>query len=154
MPLTTRPASTSRHAMIRLESTKVLQNPQARCAGFFRVKLDSEYVIPLDRGGELASILSGGRGLFDDGRAVGVCVIDERAIVDAAQQPAAGAHFDLVPAYVRRLDPGREARTLAGEDTCAWRIRRFYAALKQPLHAHADSEKRFTLIHGFKNWPA
>src|SRR5215469_3737940 len=84
-PLTTRPASTSRQAMIRLESTEVLQDPQADCARFFGMKLHPEDVVAFHSGGERSAIFSRSHGMVDDRSAIRVCIVHERAVFNAVQ---------------------------------------------------------------------
>src|SRR4029077_7915159 len=113
MPLTTRPASTSRQAMIlfarRSESTEVLQDLQPRVRRFFRMKLHAENVVMLHRGRETSAILRVRHRVLHHRRAKGMCVIDKGAALDAAQQARAVAYLNLVPADVRRLYRSREA---------------------------------------------
>src|SRR5215813_2547760 len=118
------------------------------------MKLHAENIIALDRGRELAAIFSRCRGLLDDRRSVGMRVVKERMILNAAQQTRIAAKLNLVPADVRRLYRRREARALAGEQGCPGRFRRLRAALKQPLHAHADAEKWFALANRFEHRPS
>src|SRR5215467_13004350 len=112
MPFTTRLASTSRQAMIRLasrsEGTKILQDLQAGGGGLFRMELHAENVVVFHRSGESAAVTCAGDGVFNQRRAIRMCVIDELSAVHAAQQPRAAIDLDLVPTDVRRLDRGRE----------------------------------------------
>src|ERR1051326_1148125 len=122
MPLTTRPAATSRQAMMRLakhevsdilgfgvlgwsgsEGTEILQNFQSGFGGFLRMKLHTEDIVPLDSGRKTSAIICASRSLVDYRRAVGVGVIDKRAAVHTLQQARTRANFQLVPAHMRRL---------------------------------------------------
>ena len=78
-------------------------------------------------------------------------VINKRAALDAAQQARLAGNLDLIPTHVRRLYRGREARALAGEKSGARRLRGLCAALKKPLHAHTDSQKRLSGSDTFKH---
>src|SRR6185437_2758822 len=155
MPFTTRPASTSRQAMIllasRSEGTEVLQDFPPRRSGFFRMKLHAKNIVALHCSGKCFAVLRAGYGTFHHRRAKRVCVIDKRTVFNIAEQPRAAADLNLVPADVRRLDRSREARTLSSKECCAGRFRRFCAALKQPLHAHADSQKRLAAGNTLKH---
>src|SRR4051812_2993722 len=122
MPLTTRPASTSRQAMMRLaslgvpgkpefgllgwsgsEGTEILQNFQTCFGGFLRMKLHAEDIAPLHGGGKRAAIIRAGRSFVDHRSPVGVGVINKRSAVHALEQERSGSNFQLVPAHVGRL---------------------------------------------------
>src|SRR5258708_4394002 len=154
-PLTTRPASTSRQAMIRLvsrsEGTEVLQDFQPCLRGFLGMKLHAKNILALNRRGEASAVLSRGDGIGNHRRAVGVCVIDERAVLNSAQQARAVADIKLVPPHMRRLHPRWKARALSGEQASAGRFRRLRAGLKQPLHPYADSPERLALRDGIQH---
>src|SRR5436853_334599 len=104
------------------------------------MELHAKDIIPLHGGGKISSVAGDCRGLFRYRSAVGMGVINESAIRNAAQQPRAIANGNPVPAYVRRLDRSREARTFSGKQSGPRSLRGFGAALKQPLHAYADSQ--------------
>src|SRR5579859_502954 len=105
MPLTTRPASTSRQAIMRLarhglpgkpgfgllgwsgsEGTEVLQDLKTALRGFFRMELHAKNVVTFNRGGESAAILRARHRLSHHRRAKRMCVIDESSALDPAQQ--------------------------------------------------------------------
>src|SRR5262249_9515965 len=46
-----------------------------------------------------------------------------------------------------RFNGSRETLALAGKEAGAWRLRRFRAAGKEPLHPYADAKKRSALIY-------
>src|SRR5258708_20767277 len=151
-PLTTRPASTSSQAIIRLvrvsEVAEVFKNRQPCVPGFFRMKLCSKNIVPLDRRREVAAVTGAGHRAFDDIGAIAVRVVDKRAVGDAAQQARRGGDFDAVPAHVRRLDPRGEPRAPAPEQSRARRFRRLGAAFEKPLHADANTQKGNALGDG------
>src|SRR5262245_58012904 len=133
MPLTTRPASTSKQAMIRFvsvsEGTEILQNLQSGRAGFFRMKLHAENVLPFHSRGKSSSIFGGSHCAFYDRSAVGVRVIHEGASWNAPQQTRVAAEVDPVPSDMRRLYQSREAGALAGKQSGSRRFRRLRAPL-------------------------
>src|ERR1051325_2283802 len=170
MPFTTRPTSTSRQAMMRLarhgvsgkpgwgllgrggsEGTKILQNFQAGLRRFFRVKLHAKNIFALYRRGECSAILWASDCVSNDRSAERMCVVNERAVLHPAQQARVTADLDLVPAYVRRFDGSRKARALTGKESRTGRLRRFRAALKEPLHAHTNSQKGLAHRNAFQH---
>src|SRR5437016_2835778 len=99
------------------------------------MELHSKNIVPLHGGGKISSVAGDCRSLFCYRRAVGMRVINKSAVGNTAQQPRAVANGNPVPAYVRGFDRGREARTFSGKESGPRSLRRFGAALKQPLHA-------------------
>src|SRR5439155_5529268 len=80
MPLTTRPARTSRQAMIRLESTrrhrkKIAEDPQPHIARLFRMKLHAGHVPTLDNRGKAFAVLGNRDRVGRHRREVAVCEI-------------------------------------------------------------------------------
>src|ERR1051326_3545434 len=107
------------------------------------MELHPENVVALHRSGKCPAVLRASDCAFNHRSTVGVGVIDKGAALNTAQQARLAADLNLVPADMRRLDRSREARAFARKKSCARCPRRFSAALKQPLHPDADSQKRF-----------
>src|SRR6185437_10493266 len=116
MPLTTRPASTSRQAMMRLarygvpckpgvkaefgllgwsgsDGTEILQDFQTCFGGFLRMELHSENVVALHRSRKCAAIICAGRRLCNHGCTIGVRVINKCAAVHALKQTRSRTNF-------------------------------------------------------------
>src|SRR5713226_9765718 len=97
MPLTTRPASTSRQAMMRLarrsEGTEVLQDFQASFGGFLWMKLHAEDIVALHGSRKRAAIVCAGRSLVDHRGPERVGVIDKCTAVYAVEQPRSISHL-------------------------------------------------------------
>src|ERR1700731_3181223 len=154
-PFTTRPASTSRQAMMRLasrsEGTEVLQDLQAGFGKFLRVKLHAEHIVPLHCGRKSAAITCACGSFVNHRRPERMRVVDKCAAVHTVQQARSCPYLNLVPANMRRFYRGRETRTLAGEERGARRFGSFRAASEEPLHAHADSKKWFAAFDGIEH---
>src|SRR5215469_15282869 len=154
-PLTTRPSSTSRQAMIRLvsmsEYREVGEQPQSGLAGFFRMKLHAEKQVALDGGREPSSVFTAGHGSAVEGCMIGVGKVDKRRWRQAAEQAGRGCDFQLIPADMGRFDGGRKAGTCAGEQAQAGGCRGFLAAGEHPLHSDADAEEGNLALDGFRD---
>src|SRR5271165_90305 len=108
MPLTTRPLSTSRQAMMRLvsmsEGAEVAEQLQSDLSGFFWMKLHTENVVPLYRRAKAPAVLAARRGCFAHGDAKGMREVDERQRRDFTKEPRGWGDLKLIPAHVRGFD--------------------------------------------------
>src|SRR6266496_4071829 len=154
VPLTTRPASTSRQAMIRLvnisfscchpevvrrlcgqkplesrsKPAEILQHLQSRAPRFFRVKLHSKHIVLLDCCRKSATVFTFRRCIRKQRHAIRMREIDERPVRYSAQQARfAIANQQAIPSHVRRLHSEREAAALARPECEAVNVRRLLA---------------------------
>src|SRR5581483_8491195 len=122
VPFTTRPASTSKQAMIRLVSMykilgnfssqvyEVLQDLQSNRSRLLRVKLNAEQVVLFHCGREPAPVLAFRRGGSQQRHTVGVREINVRTIRDPVQQSRLViVDLQAVPSHMRGFHAGREA---------------------------------------------
>src|SRR5579884_1880800 len=105
------------------------------------MELHPKYIVAFYCGGKSFTIVRAGHCFRHHGSAIRVGVINKCAAFYPAQQPRTAADLNLVPAYVRRFHSSREAGAFAGEERRTGSFWRFRAALKKPLHSHADAKK-------------
>src|SRR5215813_7144680 len=106
------------------------------------MELHSENISALDRARKTAAVMSASHRFRNHWGAVRMCVVDKRAILNAAKQTGPLIYSNAVPAHMRRLYFGWKSGTLSGKQGCARGLGRFRAAFEQPLHSYADSQER------------
>src|SRR5271169_5381559 len=108
MPFTTRPAFTSRQAIMRLarvsQCTEILQDLHAYFARLLRMKLHTEEVVALGHRRKWPLVRASRNRVGADRRAIGVGEIHVGSCWNSRQQPRVATHRDAVPAHVRRFD--------------------------------------------------
>src|SRR3974377_2226335 len=114
MPFTTRPALTSRQAMMRLarvsKCTEVLQDLQSYVPRLLGMKLDAEQVAPFRRRGEGLLVGAGRDRISTQRRTVRVGEVHVGARRDSRQQTRGAGHGQAVPAHMGRLGAVGETR--------------------------------------------
>src|SRR5262249_61057758 len=68
--------------------------------------------------------------------------VDVGVRAETREQPGLAAQLELVPAHVRRANPGGEALHPSGKDAQTRYFRRLLARFEQRLHAETNPQKR------------
>src|SRR4051812_12554709 len=146
MPFTTRPASTSRHGMMRLASMmfgEVLEQSQPCGLTLLGVKLDAADIAA----GDDRRISDAVLGLSDDHLCVirlaveGVDEVEERPVADAFGERVPSLPPDLVPTDLRHAHACGEAAHAALQKPEPARRAELLRLLEEHLHPDADAEQ-------------
>src|SRR5947199_2485688 len=123
------------------DGAEVFKNPQSCSAGFFRMELRAEDVVSLHDCRESSAVMRASGCLLHHRSAERVGVVDKCAVLDSAQQSGIVPQRNSVPAHMGRFHFRRKPGALPGEERSAGGLWSFSAALKEPLHPNANSQK-------------
>src|ERR1035438_7771614 len=132
---------------IEIQLTEILENEKPHLPRFFRMELHSENIPSFDHGRKLRSIFGCCCGGGNHWRLKRVRVVDKRFRRNVTQQSRAFPHHQRVPSDMRRLDRRRELPASALKNSRARALGSLVAALEQPLHSQAYSDRKSTRLN-------
>src|SRR5690349_16641885 len=115
------------------------------------MKLHTKHMIPFDDRRELSTVLTARDSRIGKRGAKGMREIHKRLRWHFSQEPGGRGDQQLVPPHVRRFHACGKAFAFALKQAETGGFRRLLAALKHPLHADTDAEKRDLTLDGISD---
>src|SRR5882724_222668 len=107
------------------------------------MELHAKNTSAFDSGGKSTSVFALRDGPLANRSAIRVREVDEAVLRNTGQQERRSLASEVVPAHVGGFHSEWKVFALAGEEPEPAGFGRLLARLEQPLHAHADPEKRY-----------